>query len=73
MRCIQRDLLAQTIATVMDSEQASRHYLAFMRGEINEATLDAQLERCIVERGMTKEQIKAAFPPAPAFPEQSNL
>jgi hypothetical protein len=73
MPCIRKDLLAQTIATVMDSEQASRYYLAFMRREMDESTLDVLLERCIVERGMTKDAIKAAFPPAPAFPEQSDL
>jgi hypothetical protein len=54
MRCIRRDLLHRPIATVMDSERASQQYVAFMRGEIDEATLDAELEHCILERGMTK-------------------
>jgi hypothetical protein len=73
MSCIRRDLLNQAIATVMDSERSSRAYLAFMRGEIEEATLDEQLDACIVERGMTKAQIEAAFPPDPAFPGKSQL
>jgi hypothetical protein len=65
MRCIRRDLLRRPIATVMDSERASQHYLAFMRGDIDEATLDAALEHCILERGMTKAEIEAHFPPPP--------
>ena len=73
LRCIRRDLLDQAIATVMDAEQASRHYLAFMRGEIDGDTLDRELLGCILEHGMTKEQIEAAFPPCPAFPGQSDL
>ena len=73
LRSIKRDMLDQFIATVMDAEQASRYYLAFMRGEIADATLDRELVGCIVEHGMTKEQIEAAFPPCPAFPGQSDL
>jgi hypothetical protein len=73
MRSIRRDLLHRSIATVMDSEQASRHYLAFMRGDLDEATLDAALEHCILERGMTKAEIEAEFPPQPLFPGQSDL
>lgn len=73
MRCIRRDLLHRPIATVLDSERASRHYLAFMRGDIDEATLDAELERCILERGMTKAEIEAEFPPQHAFPGQTEL
>jgi hypothetical protein len=65
MRCIRRDLLHRPIATVMDSERASQQYVAFMRGEIDEATLDAELEHCILERGMTKAEIEAAFPTPP--------
>jgi hypothetical protein len=72
MRCIRRDLLHRPIATVLDSERASQHYLAFMRGDIDEATLDAELEHCILERGMTKAEIEAAFPPQ-LFPGQSGL
>ena len=70
MSCIRRDS-DQPVATVMDSERSSRAYLAFMRGEIEEATLDEQLDACIVERGMTKAQIEAAFPPDPAVPGKS--
>jgi hypothetical protein len=73
MRCIRRDLLHRPIATVMDSERASRHYLAFMRGDIDEATLDAELEHCILERGMTKAEIEAHFPPQRRFPGQNEL
>jgi hypothetical protein len=70
---IRRDLLDQPIATVMDSEQASRHYLAFMRGDIDEATLDDALEGSKIAEGMSKAQIEAAFPPQPAFPGQNQL
>jgi len=73
LRCIRKDLVDQPIATVMDAVQASRHYLAFMREEIDPETLDRELLGCILEHGMTKEQIEAAFPPRPAFPGQSNL
>lgn len=73
MRSIRRDLIDQPIATVMDSERASQHYLAFMRGEIDEATLDAELEHCILERGMTKAEIEDKFPPQPLGPGQTNL
>jgi hypothetical protein len=73
MRSIRRDLLDRPIATVMDSEQASRHYLAFMRGDIDEATLNTRLTGCILQEGMSKEEIEAAFPPAPAIPGQSDL
>jgi hypothetical protein len=70
---IRRDLIDQPIATIMDSEQASRYYLAFMRGEIDEATLDAALEGCKIAEGMSKAEIEAAFPPEPLFPGQSDL
>jgi hypothetical protein len=73
MRSIRRDLLDRPIATVMDAEQASQYYLAFMRGEIDEATLDQGLEDCIVEHGMSKAEIEAEFPPQPLFPGQSHL
>jgi hypothetical protein len=73
MRSIRRDLLHRPIATVLDSERASQHYLAFMRGDIDDATLDAELEHCILERGMTKAEIEAAFPPQPLCPGQSGL
>jgi hypothetical protein len=73
MRSIRRDLLHRPIATVMDAAQASRSYLAFMRGEITEAELDEQLGECILEHGMTKEDIEREFPPQPAIPGQSDL
>ena len=73
MRSIRRDLLHRSIATVLDSDRASQHYLAFMRGEINAATLDAALEHCIVERGMTKAEIEETFPPQPLCPGQNDL
>ncbi len=65
MRSIRRDLLHRPIATVLDSERASQQYVAFVRGEIDEATLDAELEDCILDRGMTKAEIEAEFPPPP--------
>jgi hypothetical protein len=73
LHCIRKDLLDHAIATVMDAEQASRHYLAFMRQEIDGATLDQALLGCILEHGMTKEQIEAAFTPRPAVPGRSHL
>jgi hypothetical protein len=73
LACIRKDLLNQSIATVMDAERASQHYLSFMREEIDGATLDRELLGCIVEHGMTKEEIEAAFPPCPAIAGQSNL
>lgn len=69
---MRRDL-TQRVATVLDSERASQLYLAFMRRELDAPTFDAGLDRCIFERGMTREEIEAAFPPQPAIAGSSDL
>lgn len=57
--------LPKRIATVLDSERASELFLQFVRGDIPEEEFDAGLEDCIIERGMTKEEIERHFPPDP--------
>jgi hypothetical protein len=66
---IRRDL-TQRVATVMDSARASQLYLAFMRGLLSEAEFNAGLEECILEHGMSKAEIEAAFPPDPRHADQ---
>lgn len=62
--------LPKRIATVLDSERASELYLQFMRGQISESDFDEGLESCILERGMTKEEIERYFPPVPQHRER---
>ena len=57
--------LPKRIATVLDSERASELYLQFIRGEISEPEFDDGLEGCVLEYGMTKEEIERYFPPDP--------
>src|SRR5262245_34634927 len=61
---IRRDL-TQRVATVMDAARSSELYLRFMRGEIDDAALDAGLQDCIVAYGMSKADIEREFPPPP--------
>jgi len=56
--------LPKRIATVLDSERSSGLYLQFMRGQISEAEFDEGLDDCVIEYGMTKEEIERYFPPA---------
>jgi hypothetical protein len=76
MRCIRKDLLDTPIATVMDAERASRLYLDFMREpeeDRDAAAFDAALEACVLEHGMNKAQIEAAFPPNLSTRSQSDI
>ena len=57
--------LPKRVATVLDSERASELYLQFIRGEITEQDFDDGLETCVVEQGMTREEIERYFPPDP--------
>ena len=57
--------LPKRIATVLDSERASGLFLQFVRGDIQEQEFDDGLDACIIEQGMTKEEIERYFPPAP--------
>lgn len=57
--------LPKRIATVLDAERASELFLQFIRGEISETVFDEGLEGCVVEYGMTKEEIEQYFPPDP--------
>ena len=50
--------LPKRIATVLDAERASELYLQFIRREITEQEFDDGLEDCVMEYGMTKEEIE---------------
>lgn len=52
------------IATVMDSERATKAYLNFIRREIDEEAFDKELDNCVLKYGMTREEIEQYFPPS---------
>jgi len=57
--------LSKRIATVSDADRASKFFLEWARGNITEQEFNESLEDCVIENGMTKEEIERYFPPTP--------